>query len=61
MAVQEGAVRPEASDLHPALLVGTVRALFTHQLYTRRGGPLRDRVPDLVSFFLHGAAAGEGP
>ncbi len=61
IASREGAVRPEASELYPALLVGTVRALFTHQLYTRRGGPLRDRVPELVSFFLHGAAAGGRP
>ena len=61
IGMKEGALRPDASELYPALLVGTVRALFTHQLYTKRGAPLRGRVPELASFFLHGAAAGEGP
>ena len=55
---RQRAVRRNADDLYAALLVGAVRALFTHHLYAERGAPLRGRVPQLVSFFLEGAGVG---
>jgi AcrR family transcriptional regulator len=62
IGLKEGAVRGDARDIYAALLVGTVRALFTHQLYVDRGAPLRARVPQLVRFFLDGAGTrGDAP
>jgi len=58
LGVRQGALRKRDAELFPSLLVGSIHALFRHQLFVGRGEPLADRVPALVRFFLQGAGAG---
>ena len=51
----EGALREAGSELFPVYLVGAVRGALLHELHEPSTGPLADRAPEIVRFFLQGA------
>ncbi|HEY3448555.1 MAG TPA: TetR/AcrR family transcriptional regulator [Myxococcales bacterium] len=57
LGVRQRALRNDDAELFPSLLVGSIHALFRHQLFVGRGEPLASKVPALARYFLQGAGA----
>ncbi|WP_394847742.1 TetR/AcrR family transcriptional regulator [Pendulispora brunnea] len=57
LGLKEKALRPEAADLYPALLMGVVRAILLDRLELPAARPVSEEAERVVDLFLRGAGA----
>jgi AcrR family transcriptional regulator len=55
--IRQNALRPEARELYPGMLMGMMKEVILQDLETQHAGPPEERAAQVLDVFIHGAGA----